>query len=187
VSGKVVLTNNFRCFTCESSGAILQILEQRYRARPPANKAPDQADARVQAIRDGGGDDSGIELAEKIKKQQFNLKPLTRKATTLRNFGQQSAPPKSARPSRQDKNIHARKFAPEPDTGGSILKSGRENEGNCHHSGRNEKVTFFPLAFDGGYCCLTTDLSTSRWWPRHGRRTPFLKRSWFRVSRWPLL
>ena len=24
----------------------------------------------------------GIELAEKIKKQQFNLKPLTRKATT---------------------------------------------------------------------------------------------------------
>ena len=36
----------------------------------------------VQAIRDGGRDDSGIELAEKTKKQQLNLKPLTGKATT---------------------------------------------------------------------------------------------------------
>ena len=35
----------------------------------------------------------GIELAEKIKKQQFNLKPLTGKATNY---------------------IHFRKFAPEP-------------------------------------------------------------------------
>jgi len=42
----------------------------------------EERDARIQAIRDGGVTIRGIELAEKIKKQQFNLKPLTGKATT---------------------------------------------------------------------------------------------------------
>ena len=37
---------------------ILQIPEQRDRARSPANKATGQADARVQRIRDGCRDDS---------------------------------------------------------------------------------------------------------------------------------
>ena len=63
-------------------GAILQIPEQRDRVRSPANKATGQADARVQRIRDGGRDDSRYELAEKIKKHQFNLRPLTGKAAT---------------------------------------------------------------------------------------------------------
>jgi transposase-like protein len=39
--------------------AILQIPEQRDRARSPANKATGPTDARVQTIRDGGCDDSG--------------------------------------------------------------------------------------------------------------------------------
>ena len=42
----------------------------------------EERDARIQAIRDGGVTIRGIELAEKIKKQQFNLKPLTTEATT---------------------------------------------------------------------------------------------------------
>ena len=40
----------------------------------------------------------GIELAEKIKKQQFNLKPLTGQATTLRKFGPRSWPLESTKP-----------------------------------------------------------------------------------------
>ena len=39
--------------------AILQIPKQRDRARSPANKAANPADARVQALRDGVRDDSG--------------------------------------------------------------------------------------------------------------------------------
>jgi hypothetical protein len=47
--------------TAPRTGAILQTckyLKQRDRAGSPANKATGQADARVQAIRDGGHDDS---------------------------------------------------------------------------------------------------------------------------------
>jgi hypothetical protein len=47
----------------------------------------------------------GIELAEKIKKQQFNLKPLTGKATTASgNLGRSPGRLKSAKTSRQTKN-----------------------------------------------------------------------------------
>jgi len=64
------------------TGAILQIPEQRDRARSPANKTANPANARVQAIETAAVTIRGIELAEKIKKQQFNLKPLTGKTTT---------------------------------------------------------------------------------------------------------
>jgi hypothetical protein len=47
----------------------------------------------------------GIELVEKIKKQQFNLKPLTGKATTAPGFGPRSWPLESTSLS-PDKNIH---------------------------------------------------------------------------------
>src|ERR1700729_2526297 len=46
-------------FTAPRTGAVLQIPEQRDRARLPANKATNPADARLQTIRDGGCDDSG--------------------------------------------------------------------------------------------------------------------------------
>jgi hypothetical protein len=48
----------------------------------PANKATGQADARFKRFEAAAVTIRGIELAEKIKKQQFNLKPLTKKATT---------------------------------------------------------------------------------------------------------
>jgi hypothetical protein len=60
----------------------LQVFEQRDRARSPANKATGQADARVQTVRDGSVTIRGIELAEKIKKGQFNLATLAGKPAT---------------------------------------------------------------------------------------------------------
>src|ERR1700719_2221750 len=53
----VAKLKNLRNLTAPRTGAILQIPKQRDRARSPANKATGQADARVQAIRDGGRDD----------------------------------------------------------------------------------------------------------------------------------
>jgi hypothetical protein len=52
-----LLLVNIALLTAPRTGAILQIPEQRDRARSPANKATGQADARIQAIRDGGRDD----------------------------------------------------------------------------------------------------------------------------------
>ena len=48
---------NLRNLTAPRTSAILQIFEQCDRARSPANKAANPADARVQALRDGGRDD----------------------------------------------------------------------------------------------------------------------------------
>ena len=45
--------------TAPRTGAILQVFEQRGRARSSPDKAANPADARIQAIRDGGRDDSG--------------------------------------------------------------------------------------------------------------------------------
>jgi hypothetical protein len=47
-----------------------------------ANKTANSADARVQAIRNGGRDDPRHRTGGENEKQQFNLKPLTGKATT---------------------------------------------------------------------------------------------------------
>jgi transposase-like protein len=55
----VAKLENLRNLTAPRTGAILQIPEQRDRARSSANKATNPADARVQTIRDGGCDDSG--------------------------------------------------------------------------------------------------------------------------------
>ena len=44
------------------------------------------ADARIQAIREAAVTIRGIELAEKVKKQQFNLKPLIGQATTAQEI-----------------------------------------------------------------------------------------------------
>ena len=63
--------------------SLLPILEQRRRARSSPDQTAHPADARIQAIRDGGRDDPGIELAEKIKKNQFNLRPLAKKEVTV--------------------------------------------------------------------------------------------------------
>ncbi len=43
--------------TAPRTGAILQVFEQRGRARSSPDKAANPADARIQAIRDGGRDD----------------------------------------------------------------------------------------------------------------------------------
>src|SRR4029077_6156739 len=43
--------------TAPCTGAILQVFEQRGRARSSPDKAANPADARIQAIRDGGRDD----------------------------------------------------------------------------------------------------------------------------------
>ena len=58
---------------------IEQVFEQCSGTGSSPDKTASPADARVEAIRD-------IELAEKIKKQQFNLKPLTGKAATAREL-----------------------------------------------------------------------------------------------------
>ena len=56
----------------------------------------------------------GIELAEKIKKHQFNLKPLTGKATTAPEIWAAVLAARNLQSLSPDKNIHLRKFAPEP-------------------------------------------------------------------------
>ena len=56
----------------------------------------------------------GIELAEKIKKHQFNLRPLIGKAATLRKCGPGSWQPELWKHHSPDKNIHLIEIAPEP-------------------------------------------------------------------------
>jgi hypothetical protein len=56
----------------------------------------------------------GIELAAKIKKDQFNLRPLTGKPATLPSFGPRSWLHKAGEDHSPDQNIHLIKFAPEP-------------------------------------------------------------------------
>ena len=79
--------------------SIQQIFEQRRWSKIIDRiKTAHPADARVQALRDGGRDDSGIESAEKIKKRQFNLKPLTGKAATTRELWADPGGLKSEKP-----------------------------------------------------------------------------------------
>jgi len=54
----VVKLKNLRNLTAPRTGAILQVFEQRGRARSSPDKAANPANARVQAIRDGGRNDS---------------------------------------------------------------------------------------------------------------------------------
>jgi len=56
----------------------------------------------------------GIELAAKIKKDQFNLRPLTGKPATLPSFGPRSWLHKAGEDHSPDQNIHLITFAPEP-------------------------------------------------------------------------
>jgi DDE superfamily endonuclease len=56
----------------------------------------------------------GVELAEKIKKHQFNLKPLTGKATTAPEMWAAILKTLNLQSLSFDKNIYLRKFAPEP-------------------------------------------------------------------------
>jgi hypothetical protein len=62
----------------------LQVLEQRGRARSSRDKAANPAMLGFKRFETAAVTIRGIELAKKIKKQQFNLKPLTGKATTAR-------------------------------------------------------------------------------------------------------
>src|SRR5258707_9204291 len=72
--------------------AILQIPEQRDRARSPANKATGQADARVQAIRNGGRNDprhrtGGEKQETTIQPQTTNRKSNHRSGNVGRGLG----------------------------------------------------------------------------------------------------
>src|SRR5271165_4778964 len=100
--------------TAPRRSAILQIPEQRHRARSPANKATGQTDARVQAIRDGGPDDPRHRTGG--ENQETTIQPQTTNRTSNHRSGNldcgagrlnlQSLSP--------DKYIHLIKFAPEP-------------------------------------------------------------------------
>jgi hypothetical protein len=71
----------------------------------------------------------GIELAEKIKKQQFNLKPLTGKQPPLRKFGPRSWPLESTKP--LARQIHTlNKIAPEPMGGSARILASPPVRGN---------------------------------------------------------
>ena len=81
----------------------------------------------------------GIELAAKIKKQQFDLKFLTGNATTApENLGRGTGRLKSAKPLAPTKNIHLSKFAPEPFADhvnrlvtGEAVRQAPQNERKC--------------------------------------------------------
>ena len=70
----------------------------------------------------------GIELAEKIKKQQFNLRPLTGKPNTAPEMWAVVLAAGSLENHSPNKNIHLIKFAPEPAKPLIVLK---ENAANC--------------------------------------------------------
>ena len=66
--------------TAPATDSLLPILERRRRARSVARStAPIRPMLRFKQIRAGGVTIRGIELAEKVKKNQFNLRPLTKK------------------------------------------------------------------------------------------------------------
>src|SRR3984893_15136943 len=105
---------NLRNLTAPRRGAILQIPEQRDRARSPANKATGQTDARVQAIRDGGPDDPRHRTGG--ENQETTIQPQTTNRTSNHRSGDLDSGPgrlnlQSLSP---DKYIHFIKFAPEP-------------------------------------------------------------------------
>src|ERR1700726_2568951 len=84
------------------------------RARSPANKATGQADARVQAIRDGGRDDPRHRTGG--ENQETTIQPQTTNRTSNHRSGNLDRGPgrlnlQSLSP---DKYIHLIKFAPEP-------------------------------------------------------------------------
>jgi hypothetical protein len=58
----------------------------------------------------------GIELAEKIKKDQFNLRPLTGKTATAPEMWARVLAARTLENYSPDKNIDLIKFAPEPST-----------------------------------------------------------------------
>src|SRR6202047_3041949 len=106
--------------TAPRTGAILQIPEQRDRARSPANKATGQADARVQAIRDGGRDDPRHRTGG--ENQETTIQPQTTNRTSNHRSGNLGRGPgrlnlQSLSP---DKYIHLIKFAPEPPWCGAL-------------------------------------------------------------------
>src|SRR5580693_1203665 len=114
---------NLRSLTAPRTGAILQIPKQRDRARSPANKATGQADARVQAIRDGGRDDPRHRTGG--ENQETTIQPQTINRTSNDRSGNLDRGPgrlnlQSFSP---DKYIHLIKFAPEPARQGSISRT----------------------------------------------------------------
>src|SRR4029077_8735344 len=103
-----------RNLTAPRTGAILQIPEQRDRARSPANKATGQADARVQTIREGGRDDPRHRTGG--ENQETTIQSQTTNRTSNHRSGNLDRCPgrlKSTKP--LAKQIHTlNKFAPEP-------------------------------------------------------------------------
>src|SRR4029077_7341082 len=87
--------------TTPRTGAILQIPEQRGRARSSPDKAANPADARVQAIRDGGRNDPRHRTGG--ENQETTIQPQTTNRTTNHRSGNLGRGPgrlKSAKPSR---------------------------------------------------------------------------------------
>src|SRR5271165_5713244 len=86
------LSSNLRNLTAPRTGAILQVFEQRGRARSSPDKAANPADARIQAIRDGGRNDprhrtGGENQETTIQPQTTNRKSNHRSGNVGRGLG----------------------------------------------------------------------------------------------------
>src|SRR6201997_1585812 len=64
-----------RHLTAPGTDPVLQVLEQRHRTRPSPDQTANPADARIQAIQDGGRDDPRHRVG--IKNQETTVQPQT--------------------------------------------------------------------------------------------------------------